>query len=249
MATDIGSGDLGHLDPVIDKVEFKLTVLPADEPKVQTLLAEARAVPEWRKVYFYDTRALALDAHHVILRSRVVQGDDDSTVKLRPAELSGDDAGWRRLDGIRTELDVVGSRQVVSAKVEGEPDPGEIEDVEAKRRPVASLFKAEQEALVKAYASDVPWDALEVLGPVDARKWTLGDLRGFPYELCVEQWLLPDASHFIELSFKVDPDDADDAQSAFGSLLVDHEIDATGDQEPKTPRVLRFFADRLKDDR
>jgi hypothetical protein len=246
MAIDTEAGDLGHLDPAIVKVEFKLTVLAGDEPKVQALLGKARVPVERRRVYFYDTRDLALDARHLILRSRVIGGDDDdSTVKLRPAGLSGDDAGWRRIDGIRAELDVVGAKHVISAKLDGEPDPGEIEAVEAERRSIASLFKREQEALVEAYASEVSWDDLEVLGPVDARKWVLGDLQGFPYELCIEEWALPDASRFIEVSFKVDPGEAEAAQTAFRGLLDDLRIDATGDQVAKTPRVLRFFADRL----
>jgi hypothetical protein len=234
------------IDPAIDKVELKLTVLTTDEPHVQALLAARRAEPTRRRVYFYDTRELALDARHLILRSRLIQGeDDDSTVKLRPADLSGDGAGWREIGGVEAELDVVGSRQVVSARVDGEPDPGEIEDVEAERRPVASLFSRKQEALVEAYADDVSLDDLEVLGPIDARKWELDDLEGFPYELSIEEWALPDASRFIELSFKVDPGEATDAQTAFRALLADLEIDATGDQVPKTSRVLRFFADRL----
>jgi hypothetical protein len=245
MAIDTEAGDLGHLDPAIVKVEFKLTVLAGDEPKVQALLAEARVPVERRKVYFYDTRDLALDARHLVLRSRAIDGDDDdSTVKLRPAELSGG-AGWRRIDGIRAELDVVGAKHVVSAKLDGEPDRGEIEEVEAEQRSIASLFNREQEALVEAYAGEVSWDDLEVLGPVDARKWELGDLQGFPYELCIEEWSLPDASHFIELSFKVDPDEAEPAQRAFRGLLDELRIDATGDQVAKTPRVLKFFVDRL----
>lgn len=245
MTIDTEPGDLDDLDDAIDRVEFKLTVLLRDEPKVQALLAEKRKDPERRRVYFYDTRDLALDARRLILRSRVIEGDDDdSTVKLRPADLAG--AGWQRIDGIEAELDVVGSRHVVSARLDGKPKRGEIDDVAAERRPVTSLFKAEQEALVEAYAGDIAWDDLEALGPVDARKWELDDLHGFPYELCVEEWALPDASRFIELSFKVEPDAAPEAQAAFHGLLAELDIDATGDQVAKTPRVLRFFADRLR---
>ena len=44
---------------------------------------------------------------------------------------------------------------------------------------------------------------LAVLGPVDARKWELPP-EYFPHELSVEEWSLPDGTHFFELSFKVD---------------------------------------------
>jgi hypothetical protein len=245
MAIDIEPGDLGRLDRAIQKVEFKLTVLARDERKVQAVLAGAQADQERRKVYFYDTRELALYDRDLVLRSRVIEGDDDdSTVKLRPVDLSGDGAGWRRIDRIRIELDVVGSEEVVSAKLDGRPDPGEIEDVEAGRRSVASLFSAAQERLVAAYAPDaISLSDLAVLGPVDARKWDL-DLLGFPHTLSIEEWSLPDASRFIELSFKVSPAEAPDAQVAFRELLTGRGIDIAGDQVPKTPRVLKFFADR-----
>ena len=52
---------------------------------------------------------------------------------------------------------------------------------------------------------------LEVLGPVDARKWELPPER-FPHKLSVEEWSLPDAPHFVELSFKVAPDEAPSAE-------------------------------------
>jgi hypothetical protein len=242
---DTEATDLGHLDPAIQKVEFKLTVFAGEEGKVQALLRTERAQPQRRKVYFYDTKELSLDGRDLVLRARVTQGDDDdSTVKLRPVDLAGGDASWRQIDGIRIELDVVGDKQVPSAKLDGEPDRGEIEAVEGKQRPVGSLFSGKQERLIADYGPDgMSLDDLEVLGPVDARKWDLDNPQGFPHELSVEEWSLPDATRFIELSFKVSGDEAKDAQTAFHALLTELEIDVAGDPTPKTPRVLKFFAD------
>jgi hypothetical protein len=249
MAIDTDPGDLGHLDPAIQKVEFKLTVLVADEETVQALLQKDGGQPQRRKVYFYDTKDLALYGEHLVLRARVTQGDnDDSTVKLRPVQLADDQASWRRIDGIRIELDVVGDEGVPSAKLDGKPDRGEIEEVEAKRRPVVSLLSGKQEQLIADHAPDgISLHELEVMGPVDARKWDLDDPEGFPHTLSIEEWSLPDATHFIELSFKVSADEAHDAQKAFRAFLLGLEVDATGDQTPKTPRVLKYFADRLDD--
>ena len=189
----------------IQKVEFKLTVLAEDEAKVEALLRKEAGQPQRRKVYFYDTKDLALYGKDLVLRARVTQGDDDdSTVKLRPVDLADDQASWRQIDGIRIELDVVGDKQVHSAKLDGEPDRGEIEEVEAKQRPVGSLFSGKQEQLIADYAPDgISLHELEVLGPVDARKWDLDNPEGFPHALSVEEWSLPDATRFIELSFKV----------------------------------------------
>lgn len=241
--------DLGHLDPAIQKVEFKLTVFAAEERQVQALLRREGAQPRRRKVYFYDTKDLALYGNDLVLRARVTQGDDDdSTVKLRPVDPAHGDARWRQIEGIRIELDVVGGKQIPSAKLDGEPDRGEIEGVEGKQRPVASLFSGKQERLFADYAPDrTSLHELEVLGPVDARKWDLDNPEGFPYALSVEEWSLPDATRFIELSFKVSADEANNAQTAFRALLTGLEVDATGDPTPKTPRVLKFFADRLDD--
>jgi hypothetical protein len=249
MAIDTDGGDLGRLDPAIQKVEFKITVLSGEEAKVQALLQKEGGQPQRRKVYFYDTKDLALYGKDLVLRARVTQGDDDdSTVKLRPVDLADDETSWRQIDGIRIELDVVGDKQVPSAKLDGEPDRGEVEEVEAKQRPVGSLFSGKQEQLIADYAPDgISLNELEVLGPVDARKWDLDDPDGFPHTLSVEEWSLPDATRFIELSFKVSADEATDAQTAFRALLIGLEVDVAGDQTPKTPRVLRYFADRLGD--
>ena len=231
----------------IEKVELKVTVLAQDEGKVEALLNREAAPLQRRKVYFYDTKALALNANMLILRARVTQGDDDdSTVKLRPADLTDDHAGWHGIDGVKVELDVAGGDEVVSVKLDGEPDPGEIEAVETGKASVDSLFSKKQERFIDAYNPDgISLGDLKVLGPVDARKWDLEKPQGFPYKLSVEEWALPDATRFIELSFKVDPAEQDAAQTAFDALLDDLGIDATGDQTKKTGRVLKFFADRL----
>jgi hypothetical protein len=249
MAIDTDGGDLGRLDPAIQKVEFKITVLSGEEAEVQALLQKEGGQPQRRKVYFYDTKDLALYGKDLVLRARVTQGDDDdSTVKLRPVDLADDEASWRQIDGIRIELDVVGDKQVPSAKLDGEPDRGEVEAVEAKQRPVGSVFSGKQEQLIADYGPDgISLNKLEVLGPVDARKWDLDDPDGFPHTLSVEEWSLPDATRFIELSFKVPADEATDAQAAFRALLIGLEVDVAGDQTPKTPHVLKYFADRLGD--
>ena len=186
-------------------------------------------------------------ARDLVLRARVTDGDDDdSTVKLRPLPLPDIPARWSATDGVRIELDVVGDRQVPSAKLDGEPDRGEIEQVERGELKLSKLFTEAQEACVAdALPSGTALNDLAVLGPVAARKWELPP-ETFPHKLSVEEWSLPDGTHFVELSFKVAPDEAEAAERAFHSLLDRMEIGHDGDPEPKTPRVLRFFAERLR---
>lgn len=246
MATHTQAGSLGKLDPAIQKLEFKVTVLPPEEPKVQAELRTTGVSPARRKVYFYDTPKLALFATDLVLRARVTDGDDDdSTVKLRPLVLPNIPASWRTADGVRIELDVVGARQVPSAKLDGQPDRGEIEQVERGALELSKLFTKAQEALVaEALPSGTSLNDLAVLGPVDARKWDLPP-ETFPHKLSVEEWSLPDGTHFVELSFKVAPDEAVAAERAFHALLDRLEIGHDGDPNPKTPRVLEILAERL----
>jgi uncharacterized protein YjbK len=221
------------MDPAIQKVEFKVTAKPAEEAAVQALLRRNPVDRVRRKVYFYDTPALALCAKDLFLRARVTEGEkDDSTVKLRPLPLPDIPAAW---GGARIELDVVGRKRVPSAKLDGTPKRGEIE----KNTP-SKLFDEAQEALLP---NGTKLDDLAVLGPVDARKWEL-EPDGFPHKLAVEEWSLPDGTRFFELSFKVDPGEAPAAQRAFKAFLQD--LDIKGDPVAKTPRVLKFFADRLQ---
>lgn len=220
------------MDPAIKKVEFKVTARPEDEAAVQDLLRRHPVDRVRRKVYFYDTPALALSAEHLFLRARVTEGEaDDSTVKLRPLPLPDIPAAW---SAARIELDVVGRKRVPSAKLDGQPARGQIE----KGKP-SKLFDKAQEALLP---NGTKLNDLAVLGPVDARKWELQP-DSFPHELAVEEWSLPDGSRFFELSFKVDPGEAPAAQRAFKTFLGD--LGIKGDPVAKTPRVLKFFADRL----
>src|SRR5262245_58406636 len=110
MATDTHAGSLSRLDPAIQKLEFKVTVFPTEEPKVQAELRRAGVDPVRRKVNFYDTLGLELFAKDLVVRARVTDGeDDDSTVKLRPVPLPVIPADWKAADGVRIELDVVGA--------------------------------------------------------------------------------------------------------------------------------------------
>ena len=247
MAATAGIENLGDLAKDIGEVEFKHTLVAIDEAKVPLVFGRALKHPQRRKVYFYDTRKLELyNEIGLVLRARVTQGDDDdSTVKVRPASLKGD-APWREIGGVEVELDVSGKGSMCSAKLEDNPQHGEVEDVEVEQRPIGALFSHRQDDLVKAYApKGVGFDDLEVLGPVDARKWVFDDLDDFPYKLCIEEWSLPDTTRFIELSIKVKRKEAPRTQAAFHALLERIGLKVAEGQEQKTPRVLKFFADRL----
>ncbi len=217
------------------KFEFKVTVLPHEEPAVRAELERQGSEMRTREVYFYDTPALALKESDLFLRARTTEGEEpDSTVKLRPLPKSGVPVDWDDAD-YRYEVDVVGAKEVPSLKLD-RPD-GEIDeaDIEKPRK----LFDGGQEALVP----DV-WDDIEVLGPIHAHLWEL-EYDTVPTKLSVEEWTLSGGPHFIELSFKAKPEDKDAAREGFHALLDRLGIDRDGRSDPKTEIVLDFFASRL----
>ena len=228
------------------KVEFKLTVLPTDIWKMPNLLAGAK--PVQRTVYFYDTPALELYERQekFVLRARVTDGEEDSTVKLRPVPLPVVPPPWSDDKDVEIEEDVVGTNGTPSAKLDGTPGPGEIEEVERGTRKLSKLFNKAQEALIAPALPDgTELDDLEVLGPIKALKWEL-EPNGFPYELAVEEWTITDGPHFIELSFKVAPGDKKKAQQAFDALVDDHGIGRSHEQVSKTQIALEHFAKKLR---
>ena len=193
-------------------------------------------------MYFFDNQELALFDGGVVLRARVTRdAADDSTVKLRPVVPADIDRRWRETDGFEIELDMVGDTPVCSAKLEAKQRRDEIDNVAAGDRALRTLFSEDQERLIGDYAPiGISWHELSVLGPVDVRKWEL-EPAGFPHEVTVEEWVLPDESDLVELSIKVPPDEAVDAGMAFRALLADRGLDPSGDQQAKTRTVLQFF--------
>lgn len=236
--------DIGRLGPDsgIEAVELKITARANQEELVRAELRKADVDPEIRRVYFFDTHDLALYDEGVVLRARVTRDSaDDSTVKLRPVVPADIDRRWKETDGFEIELDMVGDTPVCSAKLEAKQRRDEIDNVAAGESPLRTLFSEDQERLIGDYAPiGISWHELSVLGPVDVRKWEL-EPAGFPYEVTVEEWVLPDESDLIELSIKVPPDEAVGAGRAFRALLADRGLDPSGDQQAKTRTVLQFF--------
>jgi len=237
----VNSRDLANLDKDIERVEFKVTVLREDEPKVLALIGQMDG--QKRKVYFYDTKGLALKSRALVLRARLTQGEADSTVKLRPADVKNDNAAWRKIDKDkrRVELDVVGAKQIASVKVDRTLKP----DALAGAGTAKSLFSDRQAALIEAYGDGITLADVEVLGPVEARVWDKLHVAGLTHDVSIEKWALPNDTHFYELSFKVKRNEANDANSAFEDALARLEIKVAAEQIAKTEQVLEFFAARL----
>ena len=70
-----------------EAIEVKVTVVERHETKVLRKFGLKREDGERRRIFFYDTRELALYKKGICLRAREMEGDEcDSTVKIRPVE-------------------------------------------------------------------------------------------------------------------------------------------------------------------
>jgi hypothetical protein len=233
-----------RLDTAIEDLELKVTVLRDEEPQLEAELKRLRVRPVGRRVYFYDTPDLDLAAQKLYLRGRETEGDDEdqSTVKLRPLPDGGVPAHWR--GDIELSADVVGSEEIPSVKLDRDLDLGTVARAATRDLELSKLFNKEQEAIIEAaLPRGTKLDDLEVLGPIHARKWDLPAEVLPPYELCVEEWSLPDASRFLEISFKAERFDGARAKQAFNGLLDRLGIGHEGDPDPKTLNALEFFAE------
>jgi hypothetical protein len=233
-----------EIDPAIGAVEMKITARARDEDEVVEALERGDVEPEAREVCFFDTSNLTLLEAGIVLRARLVHdGADDSTVKLRPVDPKSLSERWKSDPKLELEVDAVGDEYVTSAKLGADQDRGEIDDVVQGRRNLRTLFSGDQEQFLADHApggAPVDWDQLRLLGPVQVHKWEV-EPKELGYEVTVEEWVLPDRSDLVELSIKVDPHEAVEANERFVEFLRARGLDTEGEQQTKTRTALEYF--------
>jgi hypothetical protein len=174
-----------------------------------------------------------------------MEGDAcDSTAKIRPVDPRQVPAKWRKRPGVKLEADTVGARVVRSASFTVAQQPKEIEEVASGARPIEKLFSGEQEEfLVELAPVQVDFAKLVPLGPIAALRWKCRN-RGLPYELCIEEWRLPDRRDLLEISIKATRDESAAAQAALQGFLAEIGLAAETGQQTKTRIALEYFAQR-----
>jgi hypothetical protein len=223
-------------------IELKVTVSERQEGAAAAAFNLDPKKAERRRIFFFDTPALALFKKGLVLRAREVKdGQDDSTVKIRPVDPTKVADKWRRLAGFKIEADGVGDRLIRSASLSVAQNDDEIKTVERGLRSIKKLFSDEQETLLTDM-SPVPVDyaSLKVLGPVSALRWKMTH-NGLPYPITAEEWTLPDGRDLLELSIKVPTAQAAAASGAFDGFLKGLRLKPEGGQETKTRIALEFF--------
>ncbi len=249
MADEVTRAQL-EIDPAIGTVEMKITARARDEDEVLEALEQAHIQPETRAVYFFDTTDLTLFEAGIVLRARLVHdGTDDSTVKLRPVDSKSIGERWKASPQLEFEVDAVGDKYVSSAKFSADQDRGEIDQVARGERSVRSLFSSDQEQFLADHApggAPVDWESLRPLGPVNVHKWEF-EPKDLGYEVTVEEWVLPDRSDLVEISIKVDPNEAVEANESFVGFLRSRGFDTEGEQQTKTRTALEYFTGKSLD--
>src|SRR5262249_48097044 len=154
--------------------------------------------------------------------------DDESTVKFRPVEATSIAAEWEQLKGFKLEADCFGDRVVCSASLSVPQKREEIDEVAKGRRPIDRLFSKDQQRFVsEIYKGTIDFGMLRVLGPIRVLRWKLTQ-KGFPHELTLEEWRLPDGEDLVEVSIKARPQEASQAKKSFEKHLRELGLDPKG---------------------
>jgi len=235
----------GKADGKADRVELKVTLDPDDIEFARALFA-LDDDGELRWVHFYDTPALDLFEQGVILRARKIVGDDDdSTVKIRPLAGADVDDEWREIAGFKCENDRTPSMSVSSCSLSDRQGSAEIDRVARGDRSIATLFDDAQELFLATYAPDAPsFTQLRDLGRIETMVWKVESSR-LDETMTFELWHLPDGTDILEVSIKVDADDADAALDDLFEYLDDHDLRVGSLQETKTRAALEQLADTI----
>lgn len=226
-----------------DSVELKLTV--AEEHHRSTVLAlgmdplEAQV----RVVVFFDTPDLALDRHGVVVRARRIQGKGgDSVVKLRPVVPGDLRAKLRRSASFRVEVDALPGGFVCSGTMKAVRPSADIKAALAGALPIRKLFSKEQRGFFAEHAPDgIALDDLAILGPLLVLKLRFAPAQ-LGRKLVTEMWLYPDGSRILELSTRCATTEAFQVAAELRAFFAARGIDVSGEQETKTRKALRYFA-------
>jgi hypothetical protein len=190
---------------------------------------------------------LELLEHDLIVRLRHRPGDkSDVTVKHRRSTSIEVPDGWGIDDGVnefKFEGDWAGRNQQLSASVTQPADPS-VFPLESPL--VQDLFSQAQQDFASAVMapSALALTSLEPLGPIHASRWELKkDDTGFDHKIVAEQWSVDDRG-FLELSIRVDFDEAATSQKTFTTFVHDKGFGVLARQETKTAATLGYLATR-----
>lgn len=229
-----------------DAIEIKATVPDRQVAEALKRFRLTARNDEERFIYFFDTPRLALLGAGIIARARrVVGGDHDCTVKLRPVEPKDVAPKWRKFRDFKIEVDASESGLVKSASFSMPVKKGLIKRVAEGKAPIAKLYRAEQEAfLVEMAGHAIDFAGLAVLGPLAAHRWEFKD-PACPWPITAELWKRDDGKRLMELSIKAPIAQTAVAVGGFMALLAEVGVEHDRSPQTKTRWALGHYAAKL----
>ena len=222
--------------------------LSADRVEVKAIVPEAAQAAlvsavlphsiRRRRLYYFDSRGLALHRNGVIVRARLLApGLGDSVIKLRgsrPARLPG-----RLRRCARVEVDALPGHFCWSTAIKQRVDPSMVRAVARGRRPLTALLSGEQRALLRTCDAAPAPGRLILHGPIRVERSSI-DIVGRLGATMVETWIYPDGIRRIEVSTKCHPRHAQRVASRTKQFLSHHGVVPVSRVKTKSRRALRF---------
>ncbi len=232
----------------VDAIEIKATVANHQVEEALTRFNLTVDNDEERYIYFFDTPELNLFKAGMIARARRIVGDEhDSTVKFRPVVPTEVSAVWRAFDGFKLEADASESGVTKSASLTMPVAKGLIKQVVAGEKPIGKLFTKDQEDFLSAIGQQhIDYDALRVLGPLQAHRWKFED-AACPWPITAELWKRQDEARLMELSIKAPVAQAAVAIAGFMAFLAEIGAEHDLEQQTKTRWALEHHAALLRE--
>ena len=202
---------------------------------------------EERHIYFFDTPGLELFHSGVVLRARrIIGGDHDSTVKLRPVDPAKVPSKWKKYAGFKIEADASENGVVKSASLTMPVAKGVIKRVAEGKLGVAALLTEEQRRFLLEMAKlELDLARLLIMGPMQAKRWKFSD-PALPWPITAELWQRDDGELIFEASIKAPIAQAAVAAGGFLAHLAEIGAERDHAQEAKTRWALEHYAGKSR---
>ncbi len=202
---------------------------------------------EERLIYFFDTPELDLFHAGVVLRARrIIGGEHDSTVKLRPVDPKKVPNEWKKYKGFKIESDASENGVVTSASFTMPVAKGTIKRVASGELGVAALLTDEQRRFLRDVAKlEFELSRLHIMGPMQAQRWKFSD-PALPWPITAELWRRDDGALILEASIKAPVEQAAVAAGGFLAHLAEIGAERDHAQEAKTRWALDHYAGKAR---
>ncbi len=221
-----------------DGVEIKATIPPKQIASAMQHFG-LRVDQRERYIIFFDTPTSELFNDGIILRARrVIGGQHDSTLKIRPVNPDKVPQMWRDHPGFKIEADASDKGITKSASLTLPVGKGKIKEVLGGNEPIHTLFGMDQlDMLLGLKARKVDFTQIRATTPVRAWRWRFSH-PGCPWPMTGELWQREDEAQLFEVSVKVPVVQAAAGIAGFMAFLAEMGAERDSGQQAKTRWVL-----------